>query len=270
MVVCDDGQYAGSVSSGCVDATVAAMAITAIENGESKRVKLGAGSPFVDIKLPCGGGVDLLILPEPACEVIDEAVQHLQARQSCALSISPAGVKFIGGDIPAEHGADGTSFTRRYSPRLKLLLAGRGAELTRFCKIARAGGFDVAAFGPDLRDLEICEEAGAATTHLASSSSPVLSADQWTAIVLLFHDHDWEESILREALKTDAFYIGALGSRKTQATRLEVLRQAGVSEDERSRIRGPIGLVPSMRNASMLAISALAEIIEAAAKSANA
>ena len=80
---------------------------------------------------------------------------------------------------------------------------------------------------------------------------------------MLFHDHDQEPAILRAALATDAFYVGALGSRKTHATRLEMLEEMGVDAHARARIHGPIGLVPSMRNAPMLAVSTLAEIIGA-------
>ena len=85
--------------------------------------------------------------------------------------------------------------------------------------------------------------------------------DQWTAFVLMFHDHDWELELLQSALSADAFYIGALGSRKTHAIRSDRLREAGVAEDAIARIHGPIGLIPSLRDASMVATSCLAEII---------
>jgi xanthine dehydrogenase accessory factor len=79
---------------------------------------------------------------------------------------------------------------------------------------------------------------------------------------MLFHDHDWEPGILKAALAGDAFYIGALGSRRTHANRLDTLRKLGVSAADLDRITGPIGLVPSMRNATMLAISTMAEIVD--------
>tara|TARA_R110001606_G_scaffold262838_1_gene411448 strand:+ start:114 stop:380 length:267 start_codon:yes stop_codon:yes gene_type:complete len=79
----------------------------------------------------------------------------------------------------------------------------------------------------------------------------------------MFHDVHWETALLKQALDGPAFFIGAVGSAKTHAKRCESLRQAGTSEHDIKRIRGPIGLVPSMRDASMLAISTLAEIVDA-------
>ena len=100
--------------------------------------------------------------------------------------------------------------------------------------------------------------------HLTSQQSDLdLSLDIWTAVLLLFHDHDWEISILRAALQSDPFYIGALGSSFTHTQRQNSLRALGVGEEELARITGPIGAIPAARDAHTLAISALAEIIDA-------
>ncbi len=258
MVVSEGGDYAGSVSSGCVDGSVAGFAIESLRTGERRRVRLGAGSPFFDLTLPCGGGVDLLIIPDPDVEAIRRVVTCLDERRPCLLRITEDGVEY------SETCRDDAGVTVvPYEPKLRLVLAGRGAELTVFCKLAVACGFDVLALGPDETDIESCVAFGATGRHLASTSdTPELTADPWTAIVMLFHDHDWEPTILKAALASDAFYIGALGSRKTHANRLEVMRETGASAEDLARIKGPIGLVPSMRNATMLAISTLAEIAD--------
>jgi xanthine dehydrogenase accessory factor len=262
MVVSDDGQYAGSVSSGCVDANVATFALEALDTGDASRVRLGAGSCFVDIALPCGGGIDLLIVPDPDPAAIRAVCAGLDERRPCGLVIGEAGVQFAE-DASATAAAQDELFPVSYQPRLRLVLAGRGAELTSFCRIGYACGFDVSVMSPSAADVAGCESLGASATHLDSPRSPPeLGADTSTAIVLLFHDHDWERGILDAALKSDAFYIGALGSRKTQAARLEMLKASGISDEALARINGPIGLVPSMRNAPMLAISTLAEIID--------
>ncbi|MGB3625931.1 MAG: NTP transferase domain-containing protein, partial [Henriciella sp.] len=90
-----------------------------------------------------------------------------------------------------------------------------------------------------------------------------LSDDPYTAFILMFHDTDWETPLLKQVLAGPAFYVGAVGSSKTQARRLDGLRQAGLAEPVLQRVRGPVGLIPSMRDASMLAVSTLAEIVEA-------
>ena len=260
MVVAEDGEYAGSVSSGCIDGSVADFALQSIASGDRRRVQLGAGSNFIDLQLPCGGGIDLLIIPAPDLEAIRQVLMALDARRACALLISPDDLRYMDA-IRQPGGAD--SFVVSYRPKLRLILAGRGAELTVFCRVAASCGFDVAAYSPDEVDVESCRSFGAAAQHLANTAvKPGLVADRWTAVVTLFHDHDWEPNVLLAALDSDAFYIGSLGSRKTHANRVETLGRLGVADDALSRVTGPIGLVPSMRNATMLAISTLAEIID--------
>ena len=77
----------------------------------------------------------------------------------------------------------------------------------------------------------------------------------------MFHDGDWEDNLLMHALTGKAFFVGAVGSRKTQARRKARLIRAGLTEQQVDRLHGPIGLIPSMRDASMLAISTLSQIV---------
>tara|TARA_B110000967_G_C18525231_1_gene383043 strand:- start:312 stop:605 length:294 start_codon:yes stop_codon:yes gene_type:complete len=84
--------------------------------------------------------------------------------------------------------------------------------------------------------------------------------DAHTAVLLLFHDHEWEHNFLMSATNAQPFFIGALGSRKTHEARLQRLLEAGLSAELCSKIQGPIGLVPSLRNASLIAVSSLAEV----------
>jgi xanthine dehydrogenase accessory factor len=261
MVVVENGDLIGSVSSGCVDATVAEIARECLRSGSRRHLQLGAGSPFVDLQLPCGGGLELLIVPDPAADALRAAQDALIARRPCALRIDPDQLSFDD-DASVATGWAGESFRITYEPRLRLVLAGRGPELRAFCHIALAAGFEVLALGPDAPDLAACADLGAEIRRLNSAGeTPRLDADRWSAVVLLYHDHDWEPALLEAALATEAFYIGALGSRRTQAARLALLRERGATEDQLARIHGPIGLVPSMRHAPLLAISALAEIV---------
>lgn len=92
-----------------------------------------------------------------------------------------------------------------------------------------------------------------------------MKIDPRTAIILFFHDHDWEPGILADALTSDAFYIGAQGSRRARDVRLLELEAMGVSKTDRARLFGPVGLIPSVRDAKTLAVSTLAEILAQAA-----
>ena len=95
-------------------------------------------------------------------------------------------------------------------------------------------------------------------THLGQP--PALLGDDWTAFVFVFHDRDWEDALLPSVLTQPAFLIGAVGSRRTHAQRLERLAAAGVIADQTARIKGPFGLIPATRDPASLALSILAEV----------
>ena len=94
------------------------------------------------------------------------------------------------------------------------------------------------------------------------SEIPNLSIDGWTAIVLFFHDHDWEPPLLHSVLNSNAFYIGAQGSKSAHRQLVNNLIDMGCSEKELSQLRSQIGLIPSARDPKTLAISVLADVIK--------
>src|SRR6187402_539591 len=126
---------------------------------------------------------------------------------------------------------------------------GAGSELEALVALARAAGVATAAHGKNA---------------LALGRRPAgLAADPWTAIVLLFHDHEWEQPILEWALATPAFHIGAQGGFEARRTRLERLAANGAAPDQLARIRSPIVAIGHSREPGVLALSVLAEIVGA-------
>jgi xanthine dehydrogenase accessory factor len=83
-------------------------------------------------------------------------------------------------------------------------------------------------------------------------------------MVCLFHEHDWETALLKQAIDGPCFYVGAMGSVRTHENRCKILREIGASQKQIDMIKGPIGLIPAQRNARFLAVSILAEIIQVA------
>ena len=155
-------------------------------------------------------------------------------------------------------------YKHKYSPKLQLKLFGRDEALYSLASLALEVGFEVHIYS---QDQSITDELKFSSfTHLSNPENPVITIDDnWTAVVLLFHDHDWEINILKQVAAGDAFYIGAMGSVKTHQVRLSKnLSSAGVSLSDISKIRGPIGLIPSMRDTNLLALSTLAEIVKVA------
>ncbi|MFC7290323.1 XdhC family protein [Hirschia litorea] len=269
MAVSEDGEIAGYLSGGCIDADVKMQAISAIREAKFKTLRYGEGSPFYDLKLPCGGAIEVSICPNLSPAVLSSISQQLHKRKPISIKVSPQGQVLIDtprfSDPPPIPEWKNGSFHVTYLPKLQLRIAGRGTDPIALARIANASGIPVSLWSPDTDTLEIANlENIPQSLHLKTSdTTPQHNDDIWTAFVLMFHDSQWETSLLKNALAGDAFYVGAVGSAKTHAKRCILLQEAGIEKDEIDRIHAPIGLVPSLRDASMLAISTLAEIIDA-------
>lgn len=263
MAVFDRREWTGTLSSGCVEADIALHAMKSINSGQPEIVTYGAGSPFADIQLPCGGGLEITIIPDPDKTVLSKIVAQVEARQVCALSINlTTGKLAILEDAATQRAGD--EFTIRFEPELQFFVFGKGPEAATFAGLVHSAGYPNVLLSPDEETLTIGAAGGSATYHLTSAHFPDdFGVDQYSAIILFFHDHEWEPPILQSAFKTPAFYIGAQGSLKAAEDRKQALMQAGVSSAEISRLHGPIGLIPSVRDARKLAVSVLAEVLVA-------
>ena len=229
LAVHPDGSVTGSLADGCLEAELAREVLA---GGERRVIRYGAGSPKIDFRLPCGGGLDILIDPAPDHGALAEVASRLDRREEARLAL-PA---------PSLLG------TRRFVPQLRLVLFGEGPELAAMAHLGRASGMAVETHGRDDGDLSL----GQAPDHL--------SADRWTAIVLLFHDHEWERAILQWALTTPAFMIGAQGGAPARASREADLVALGFAPEQVTRIASPLGTVMHSREPLGLALSALASI----------
>ncbi|MDB5721378.1 MAG: XdhC family protein [Alphaproteobacteria bacterium] len=260
MAVLDDGASAGSFSSGCVEAAIVAEAQAVLAEGRPRTTRFGQDSPYMDIRLPCGGGMDVRFVPDPPAAAMDRAASLLAERSPITLFLDgPGGVAVEPGWSPQDDG-----FRVRHAPALRVVLLGHGAEMVATLKLGLAHGADIVVVSPEADFVAEAEAVGAEAHHLKSPGSPVaLAADPWTALLYLFHDHDWEPDLMERGLATPAFWIGAMGSRRTQAARRAALSARGVDAEAIARIQGPVGLIPSSRDPATLALSAFAEIVGA-------
>jgi xanthine dehydrogenase accessory factor len=261
MAVFEDGRTVGSLSSGCIESDIAHHAVEALGTGEPVQVRYGKGSPFMDIKLPCGGGMDVLIVPRPNRLVLQDLVRRHDGRQSCRLTIDTAdGALSL--DDAGETGPIKGGLAIRFDPALRFLILGAGPEASSFAAIVQSMGFPNIVMSPDRRTLQEAEKAGCRTRHLVGKALPPdIEVDARTAAILFFHDHDWEPPLLVPLLESPAFFVGAQGSRRSAEARLLELEALGVSPEARDRLHGPVGLIPSTRNAYTLAVSVLAEVL---------
>ena len=251
MAVSENGEWVGYLSGGCVERAVVAEALAALDEGKSRNVRYGRGSKYIDIQLPCGSAINLFFdvdLSEDALAAIDQSVSHrIPTRMH----------------IPAIIDADMVGETvRQYQPRRRLLIFGIGPGAVQLARMSACSGFDTILFSPDEGTRHAVDDCGARVLAVSLRSEiPKLEVDRWSAIAFMFHDHDWEERLIPAALETDAFYIGAMGSRRTHQRRIDLLEAQGCNSAMLSRIKGPAGLFAGAKSAADIAISILAEII---------
>ncbi len=253
-LVDETGEMTGYLSNGCIDRDIQLHAQDALRSGAKKLIRYGDGSRYVDLKLPCGGALTVLIDPAPDKDALVRAAADFAARQMVTLT-------FHG---PGDEEPMSRDFT--YSPRHRLVLAGRGAIFRSMAQIGRATGYEVFALSPDADDLaavRACIDTDPRQLTNPNAEEHLDMLDEHSAFLTLFHDHDWEPVLLKAALDTPAHFIGSLGSRRTHEMRKETLRQMQVDETSLKRLRGPIGMVPSLRDAPSISVSALAEIVAA-------
>lgn len=261
MTVLEEKNWVGTLSSGCIEADIALHAMQAKQDGTPRPVKYGRGSPYIDIQLPCGGGLEILLLPNPDIEVLKALKAKQDVRIPCSVRIDVQSGDMSLEDIGQTSRA-GDILTIRFEPEPRFLVFGKGPEACTFTTLVQAAGYPNLLLSPDEETLQCATAAGCTTRHLTSTKFPPdLQVDHRSAIVLFFHDHDWEPEILKGALATNACYIGAQGSRAAQALRHATMKTLGVTESDLGRLTGPIGLIPSARDARTLAVSVLSEIL---------
>lgn len=266
MTIFASGDYVGTLSSGCVEADIALHAVDALVDNTTRVLRYGAGSPFFDIELPCGGGLEILLIPNPDVSVLQAIEDNRSNRRSCTLEID-----FNTGTMSLANNEETArleaSIKIRLDPEIRFLVFGKGPEAGTFATLVNSAGYPTYLLSPDEETLKTGSRIGCRTIHMQSRAVPNgVDVDYRTSIVLFFHDHDWEPPILQWALKSDAFYIGSQGSMRARNSRDIELRLMGVRETDLKRLKGPIGLIPSTRDAGTLAVSVLAEVLADAMK----
>ncbi len=250
-----DGSVAGNMSGGCLEAALAADVAIARKTGENRIVRYGKGSRYIDIQLPCGGGVTLYVDVSPDRAVIAQALSAVEQRDASTLSFG-LGAQSDWKVESRSAEAQSERFHRSYHPAPRFLLFGHGSEVSALAGLAREWGAEVETISPKGRDI------GGGQEITLGRAPTEFTVDKWTAVVLLFHEHEWEDAILQWALGSAAYYVGALGGGKAVERRISALQSAGVAEAEIARLHGPVGLIPFAKDAQMLAVSILAEVAQ--------
>ena len=284
LVITEDGKLEGSVSGGCVESDVFVAAQEVMDTGVPLLLTYGITDDMaLEVGLPCGGEIDVFV--EPLRSPVDETTER--AVLFTVIAGEPLGAKLrvredgtIEGDGPPELATLATEALRRgrshtieqdgrtvfadvSGPPPRLFVYGAVDTAESLCAAAKLLGWSTvvadarARFATPER-LPSADELLVAWPEEALAQQP---ADTATAIFVLTHDDKFDLPMLQAAVKSDAFYIGALGSRRNQERRRELLREAGLTDEELERISGPSGLDIGAEAPAETAISMLAEAL---------
>ncbi len=292
LAVRDDGRVSGSVSGGCIEDDLIARTKAAFQINPSK---ICLDTPLAGVSytntainniakpamiaygvtkdeaarfgLPCGGTLRLVQEPVQDVAWIENILARTNAHQLVArtLSLSTGLVTLADATRDQAMTFDGLTLTTLFGPKWRLLLIGAGQLSQVLAQMAVLLDFEVLVCDP--REEYAFDIAEVGATRLSGMPDDVvreLVPDAHTAIVALTHDAKLDDMALMEALQSNAFYVGALGSKRNQATRKERMAEHfGMTLEQLARLHGPVGLNIHAKTPAEIAVSILAQIIAA-------
>jgi xanthine dehydrogenase accessory factor len=265
VAIRDDGQVVGSVSGGCVeDDLIEKITKNAIAAEKPQLVTYGVtNEEATRWGLPCGGTLQLVMEPVGDKSGIAELLEKIAAQQLVKRRLDMAS-----GRATLEPGRwqdvlefDGRVLSAVHGPRWRLVLIGAG-QLTRYlAEMARMLDYGVVVVDPREEYAAGWDLAGVPLDRrMPDDVVRELNLDGHSALVALTHDPKLDDLALMEALKSAAFYVGAIGSKKNNDARRERLREFDLSQDEVRRLRGPVGLYIGSKTPPEIAVAILAEM----------
>ena len=274
LVIGADGRIEGSVSGGCVEGAVIVEALEAIDEGEARLLEFGVSDEDAfAVGLACGGTIRVLV--EPVGSVLPEKmladlVAARAAREPLAYEVNvETGHRALRRNAYPERlrmdrsgfEEDGQTFVAVHNPPLRLIVVGAVHIAQALVPMARIAGYDPAIIDPRDAFASAARFPGETVlTDWPDEAVARLGLDARTAVVLLTHDPKLDDPALQSALQAGVFYIGALGSTRTHAKRVERMKAAGFTQSQIDRIHGPVGLDIGAADPSEIAVAILAQM----------
>ena len=278
MALCETGAVVGSVSGGCIEDDLiyrftqayahgaASGDAQVIPSGAPQRVKYGITADEAHrFGLPCGGTLELLLEFDPDATLLDQLVQALEQGQLMQRTTSLADglVHLQTSDAPTELSIDDTRLINTFGPEYRMLLIGAGQLAEYLATMALFNGFAVTVCDPREEYRGAWSVPGVqVTSEMPDDVVQSFRPDRRSCVIALTHDPKLDDLALLEALDTDAFYVGAIGSRRNnQARHQRMIDHLGKSEQELERLRGPIGIYIGSKTPAEIAVSIMAEVL---------
>jgi len=262
----EDGQVQGSVSGGCIEADLIERALNGgFDSTTPFLLKYGVTPDEARRHgLPCGGTMELVVEPVPDLAALEDLAGRIAGGQLVRRSVTlgRAGNGIVAGSAGDAVSWDGRTLTTPHGPAWRLLIVGAGQISTYLAQMAQA--LDYQVFICDPRSEYTAEWNVPGTTLLPCMPDEAvdeLQLDPHSAVVALTHDPKLDDMVLLEALKSPAFYVGALGSTASNRRRRErLLQYFDLTQAEVARLHGPVGLPIGGRTPPEIALAVLAEM----------
>ena len=266
LAIRDDGQVSGSVSGGCVeDDLIRRVQTDILTRATPEMVVYGVSQQeAARFGLPCGGTLRLLVEPKPELATLEKLLAQISSHQITRRTVNiGTGISTL--DTGSRHDeflCNDHEMQTTYGPRWRMVIIGAGQLSLYTADFALASDFEVVVVDPREEYAEGLNRDDL-IFHKGMPDDVLLEigVDPHTAIVALTHDPKLDDMALIEALKSPAFYVGALGSRKNTQKRKERLLEFDLSQEQVDKLHGPVGLHIGALTPPEIAVSILAEVI---------
>ena len=261
----DDGMVAGSVSGGCIeDDMIDQVRAGKLVQDRPATTRYGVSAEEAKrFGLPCGGTLELVLEPLTKESRLDELLKRVERHELVMRQLDmKTGHVTIG---PAKStdllAFDGATLATVHGPRWRLLIIGAGQLSTFLAQMAQGLDYHVTICDPREEYAEAWDIAGVELKRgMPDEVVTEMNLDGHSAVVTLTHDPKLDDMALLEALKSPAYYVGAIGSKKNNDARRRRLAEFDLSQQEIARLHGPVGLKLGARTPPEIAIAILAEM----------
>jgi xanthine dehydrogenase accessory factor len=276
MALCEDGSVVGSVSGGCIEDDLIFKYTQAYASDNSGQHTLPSGAPqFIkygitadeahQFGLPCGGTLELLLEFDPDAASLAELVSALETGRLMqrTVRLRDGVVTQKTSATPESLTVSGAELVNTFGPEYRMLLIGAGQLTEYLATMALFSGFSVTVCDPreEYRGAWSVPNV-AITSDMPDDVVTAFKPDRRSCVVALTHDPKLDDLALLEALKTDAFYVGAIGSRRNNVARQQrMIEHFEQTEASLARLRGPIGIYIGSKTPPEIAVSIMAEIL---------
>ncbi len=266
LAIRDDGQVAGSVSGGCVeDDLIRRVQTEILTRSTPEMVVYGVSKEeAARFGLPCGGTLRLFVEPRPELSILEKLLESVSSHRITRRRIDiQTGVSSLDiGNRNDQFLCDEQFVQTTYGPRWRMAIIGAGQLSLYVADFAVASDFEVIVIDPREEYSEgINRKDVTFVQGMPDDTLIELAIDPHTAIVALTHDPKLDDMALMEALKSPAFYVGALGSRINTQKRKDRLMEFDLNRDQVDRLHGPVGIYIGALTPSEIAVSIMAEVI---------